>query len=43
MKGILKNYQNPNVLDDDDDPTLLVPDTIVPHNAPWEAEIFKDE
>ena len=43
MKGILKNYQNPNMIDDDDDPTLLVPDTITPHNAPWEADIFKDE
>lgn len=44
MKGIIKGgggggYAMGNNVEDDDEPRLMMPDNVVPHNAPWEAEI----
>jgi len=38
MKGVIKGYVSGNNVEDDDEARLLVPDTVIPHNTPWEAE-----
>lgn len=45
MKGIIKGagrggYANGNNVEDDDEPRLMIPDNVIPHNAPWEAEMI---
>lgn len=39
MKGIIKGYATGNNVEEDEDARLIVPDTVIPHNTPWEAEI----
>lgn len=39
MKGIIKGYAAGNNVEDDEDARLVIPDTVIPHNTPWEAEI----
>lgn len=39
MKGIIKGYVAGSNVEEDEDSRLLVPDTVIPHNTPWEAEI----
>lgn len=46
MKGVLKGAGPPagysvggNYVEDDDNPRLMVPDSVTPWNAPWEAEL----
>lgn len=54
MKGIIKGagsrsggggggYSHGANVDDDDEPRLLIPDNIVPHNAPWEADFVNQD
>ncbi len=48
MKGIIKGgggggYAMGNNVENDDEPKLLMPDGMIPHNAPWEAEINEFE
>ena len=43
MKGIIKGYAADNNVEDDDDSKLMVPDTVIPYNAPWEAEISEHQ
>lgn len=44
MKGIIKGgngggYGIGNNVEEDDEPRLMVPDTVIPHNTPWEADM----
>lgn len=41
MKGIIKGggRGHMNMVEDEEEPMLLIPDGIVPHNTPWEAEM----
>lgn len=43
MKGIIKGYASGNNVEDDEDSTLFIPDTVIPHNRPWEAEIHEGQ
>jgi len=38
MKGVIKGYVTGNNVEEDEDTRLIVPDTVIPHNTPWEAE-----
>jgi hypothetical protein len=38
IKGAPKGYIS-NGYEEEDEPKLLVPDTVIPHNTPWEAEL----
>lgn len=49
MKGVLKGSQNPagyssggNYVEDEEHPRLMIPDSVTPWNAPWEAELQND-
>jgi len=44
MKGIIKGagrggYAMGNNVEEDDEPKLMMPDNVIPHNSPWEGEI----
>jgi hypothetical protein len=49
MKGIIKGaggrsgYAQGMNVDDDDEPRLMIPDTVIPHNAPWEADFVNQD
>jgi hypothetical protein len=45
MKSVLKNtgYGMGNNVEEEDEPTLLIPDAVIPWNTPWEAEFQKGE
>ena len=43
MKGVIKGYVADNNVEDEDDSKLMVPDTVIPYNAPWEAEISEQQ
>jgi hypothetical protein len=49
MKGIIKGaggrsgYAQGMNVDEDDEYRLAIPDTVIPHNAPWEAEFINQD
>jgi len=49
MKGIIKGaggrsgYAQGMNVDDDEEPRLMIPDTVIPHNAPWEADFVNQD
>lgn len=42
MKGVIKGFVSGNV-EDDDDTRLLIPDTVIPHNTPWDIRESEDQ
>lgn len=49
MKGIIKGaggrsgYAQGMNVDEDEESRLAIPDTVIPHNAPWEAEFINQD
>jgi hypothetical protein len=43
MKGIIKGYAAGANVEDEEESRLLLPDTVIPHNAPWEAELHEGQ
>lgn len=50
MKGIIKGaggrsggYANGMNVEEDDEPRLMIPDNVIPHNSPWDAEFISHE
>jgi len=49
MKGIIKGaggrsgYAQGMNVEDEDEPRLMIPDTVIPHNAPWEADFINQD
>lgn len=49
MKGIIKGaggrsgYAQGMNVEDEDEPRLMIPDTVIPHNAPWEADFINNQ
>lgn len=37
LKGVIKGYAAGNNVEDDEDFRLATPDTVIPHNCPWEG------
>jgi hypothetical protein len=44
MKGAIRGGYSGGggFVEDDEEPKLLIPDTVIPYNAPWEAEMYHD-
>lgn len=37
LKGVIKGFTGGNNVEDDEDSRLATPDTVIPHNCPWEG------
>lgn len=37
LKGVIKGYSGGNNVEEDEDSRLATPDTVIPHNSPWEC------